>query len=165
MYDSYPAHDVPQNNVIQRFFTQRWSAIVIEILMTIVITVAAGRAFDIFDPFDGPVESAANLHVEEVLPPERMRPGDGIPLRTVKRRAREYIDSGQVAKAVAMVDQLSLAKPEGADPMWYLEIAQFYDTLGESRKASLNYQRYFELVGKNADLVAQSSASANQGAD
>jgi len=156
VYDSYPQHDVPQNNVIQRFFTQRWSAIVIEILMTIVITVAAGRAFDIFGPFDRPEDSATSFQVEEALPPELMRPGDGIALGAVERKAREYIENGQHAEAVAMVDLLSLAKPEGADPMRYLEIAQFYDTLGESRKASLNYQRYFEIVGKNAELVAQS---------
>lgn len=165
MYDSYPQHDVPQNNVIQRFFTQRWSAIVIEILMTIVITVAAGRAFDIFDPFDGPEDSEAAFQVEEVLPPELMHPSDGIALGTVKRQARDYIDNGQYVEAVAMVDLLSLAMPEGADRRRYLEIAQFYVTLGESRKASLNYQRYFELVGKNADLVAQSNVSAYQGAD
>jgi len=64
-----------------------------------------------------------------------------------------------------MVDLLSLAKPEDTDLAWYLEIAQFYDTLGESRKASLHYERYFELVGKNADLVAQSDSSLMRGAD
>lgn len=165
MYDSYPQHDVPQNNAIQRFFSQRWSAIVIEILMTIVITVAAGRAFDIFGPFDGPEDSEATFQLEEILPPELTRPSDGIALRTAKRKAREYIDNGQYAEAVAMVDLLSLAKPEGADRMRYLEIAQFYDTLGESRKASLNYQRYFELVGKNAELVAQSGLGVIRGAD
>ena len=53
MYDNYPKHDVPQQNLIQRFFAQRWSAIFIEIVMTIVITVAAGAAFDYFDPLDG----------------------------------------------------------------------------------------------------------------
>ena len=58
MYDKYPVYDVPQNNIIQQFFSQRWSAIVIEIAMTIVITVAAGRAFDFFDPFD-PTENEA----------------------------------------------------------------------------------------------------------
>ncbi len=165
MYESYPQHDVPQNNVIQRFFSQRWSAIVIEILMTIVITVAAGRAFDIFGPFDRPTDSEASFQVEEMLPPELMRPSDGIALRTVKRKAREHIENGQYAEAVAMVDLLSLVLPEDADPMRYLEIAQFYDTLGESRKASLNYQRFFELVGKNAELVAQSGLGAIRGAD
>ena len=53
MYDQYTMHDVPQNNIIQRFFAQRWSAILLEIVMTIVITVAAGAAFDFFDPLDG----------------------------------------------------------------------------------------------------------------
>ncbi len=156
MYDSYPRHDVPQNNVIQRFFAQRWSAIVIEILMTIVITVAAGRAFDIFDPFDRSEDSASASHVQTILPSEVLRPGVGIPLRELERKAGEYLDSGQYAEAAAVLDLLTFAKPERVDPNWYLEIAQFYVTLGESRQAALNYERFFELVGKNAVLVAQS---------
>ena len=53
MYDQYPAYDVPKNNIVQRFFAQRWSAILLEIVLTIVITVAAGQAFEFFDPFGG----------------------------------------------------------------------------------------------------------------
>lgn len=165
MYDSYPQHDVPQNNIIQGFFSQRWSAIVIEILMTIVITVAAGRAFDIFGPFDAPADTDSSARAEEVLPPGSNPGADEIPLQTIERKAREYFAGGQYAEALAMIDLLSLAKPEDAHPVWYLEIARFYDILGESRKASLNYQRYFELVGKNADFVAQSRSGAYQGAD
>jgi len=165
VYDNYPQHDVPQNNVIQRFFAQRWSAIVIEILMTIVITVATGRAFDIFNPFDSPQDAETSFQVEGMLPSELTRPSDGFALRTLERKARQYIEDGQYAEAVAMLDLLSLAKPEDTDRAWYLEIAQFYDTLGESRKASLHYERYFELVGKNADLVAQSDSSLMRGAD
>jgi len=103
--------------------------------------------------------------VEGILPPELTRPSDGFALRTLERKARQYIEDGQYAEAVAMLDLLSLAKPEDADRAWYLEIAQFYDTLGESRKAALNYERYFELVGKNADLVAQSDSGLMRGAD
>ena len=164
MYDSYPQYDVPQNNVIQRFFTQRWSAIVIEILMTIVITVAAGRAFDIFDPFDAPADSASAILWEEPLPLSA-HSVDGIVLGAYKQKAIEYAENGNYNGALSMLDLLVRAAPKDAGPGWYLEIAQFYDTLGESLKASLNYERYFELVGKNAELVAQSSASAYQGAD
>lgn len=160
MYDSYPQHDVPQNNVIQRFFAQRWSAIVIEILMTIVITVAAGRAFDIFDPFDRSEDSASSSHVEIILPSEVLRPGVGIALRELERKAIDYLASGQYAEAAAVIDLLTFAKPERVDPMWYLEIAQFYVTLGASGQAALNYERFFELVGKNADPVAQSGLDA-----
>ena len=66
MYDHYPAYDVPQNNIVQRFFAQRWSAILLEIVLTIVITVAAGQAFEFFDPFDG--ESATAVPVEAPAP-------------------------------------------------------------------------------------------------
>ena len=51
MYDNYPQHHIPQNNIVQRFFAQPAGAIVLEMVMTIVITVAAGSAFDLFDPF------------------------------------------------------------------------------------------------------------------
>ena len=151
--------------MLQRFFAQRWSAIVIEILMTIVISVAAGRAFDIFGPFDAPAESDASIRIEESLPLELAAAVDGIPLRTIERKAREYAKNGQIAEAVAMIDLLSLAKPKDAERVWYLEIAQFYDTLGETKKALVNYRRYFELVGKSADSVAQSRLSAVRGAD
>lgn len=165
MYDKYPQHDVPQNNVIQRFFAQRWSAIVIEILMTIVITVAAGRAFDIFDPFASPVDSAASSQAHGILPPERALPGNEIALGIVARKARAHIKDGQTAEALALVDLLSLAKPIDAERAWHLEIALLYDTLGESRKAYFNYVRYLKLVGENADLVAQSAQGVVHGAD
>ena len=50
MYDKYPEYDIPEQNIIQKFFGQRWSAIIVELAMTIVITVAAGRALDPFGP-------------------------------------------------------------------------------------------------------------------
>ena len=57
MYDNYPEHDVPQQNIIQMFFAQRWSAIVIEMAMAIVISVAAGRAFDFFGPINAQTDN------------------------------------------------------------------------------------------------------------
>ena len=69
MYDKYPLHDVPQHNIIQRFFSQRWSAIVIEIVMTVVITVAAGHAFDFFEPFDNKQATSAKTAQAEALTP------------------------------------------------------------------------------------------------
>ena len=164
MYDSYPQHDVPQNNLLQRFFTQRWSAIVIEILMTIVISVAAGRAFDIFDPFDAPADSDSSIQIDASLPPEFAAAVDAIPLRTIERKAREYSENGQFAEAVAMIDLLSLAMPKDAEPVWYLEIAHLYDTLGETKKALANYRQYSEVFGKSEDLVAQSGIGAARGA-
>ena len=156
MYANYPQHDVPQNNLFQRFFAQRWSAIAAEILMTIVITVAAGSAFDIFDPFDERHDAAATTQAEAVLPSELLQPGFGISLREVERKTREYIADGRYAEAGAALDLLAFAKPAQVAPIWYLEIAQLYAKLGGSMQAALNYERYFELVGKNAHRMPQS---------
>lgn len=75
MYDSYPEHDVPQQNIIQMFFAQRWSAIVIEMALAIVISVAAGRAFDFFGPIDAQTENppppaAADISLDPIKPYE-----------------------------------------------------------------------------------------------
>ena len=112
MYDEYPLYDVPQQNIIQRFFTQRWSAILIEIVMTIVITVAAGAAFDFFDPFDGAGASSVATEVSEGTALD----GDGArarsPIDFIKRRGAEYLRDGRLAAAEAMVDWAIALRPD-----------------------------------------------------
>ena len=109
MYDKYPAYDVPQNNIVQRFFAQRWSAIVFEIALTIVITVAAGQAFDFFDPFDGKQASVAAAAVAEpIAKPE------SVALEPFKQRGIEYVHSGRYAAAEAMYDFAVAVDPEDA---------------------------------------------------
>ncbi|MCY3779707.1 MAG: tetratricopeptide repeat protein [Chloroflexi bacterium] len=108
MYDKYPVYDVPQRNIIQRFFAQRWSAILLEIALTIVITVAAGRAFDFFDPFDG--EPAA-------IPPaatETMSQATNVALEPFTQRGIDYIQSREFAAAEAMYDFAIAVAPEDA---------------------------------------------------
>lgn len=156
MYDSYPQHDVPQIHLIQRFFSQRWSAIVIEILMTIVITVAAGQAFDIFDPLHKSVEADQPALAQTVRSADLLRRGVGVPLWQLEQRARQHIESGRYAEAAPWLELLAFAKPEWLVPSWYLEIAQFYATLGEKKQAAIHFERYFELIGKSAANVAQS---------
>ena len=111
MYDKYPEHDVPQNNIVQRFFGQRWSAIVIEILMTIVITVAAGRAFDFFGPLEPSADTAA-IELLAELPPEVAEPGERISIDAVRHMAKSYLDNGDFAEAKALLDLLIAAEPD-----------------------------------------------------
>lgn len=73
-------------------------------------------------------------------------------------RARDDIESTSQHFDIAYRTGIA-TKLEYAD--LYLDIAQFYDILGENRKASVNYKRYAELVGKDAGNVAQSRSSAN----
>ena len=87
MYDNYPEHDVPQQNIIQMFFAQRWSAIIIEMALVIVISVAAGRAFDFFGPIDAQTENP---------PPQAA----AISLNPIQAYEMNCIRQGQSAEAV-----------------------------------------------------------------
>lgn len=115
MYNEYPVYDVPQQNIIQRFFAQRWSAILIEIVMTIVITVAAGAAFDFFDPFDGSQETSAARNVSENVALD----GDGVlagdPLHFIRGRGVDYFRAGRLAAAEAMYDWAIALRPDDQD--------------------------------------------------
>ena len=109
MYDQYPLYDIPQNNLIQRFFSQRWSAIALEIVMTIVITIAAGAAFDFFDPLDGDGETAAAAVVElEGL-------GARDPLAFIKQRGKDYVRERRFAAADAIFAWAIALAPDDAD--------------------------------------------------
>lgn len=109
MYDNYPAYDVPQKNLVQRFFAQRWSAILLEIALTIVITVAAGRAFDFFDPFDGEQAKVVPAAVEMSLAASDMA------LRPFTERGVAYIQERRFAAAEAMYDLAIAVAPEDAE--------------------------------------------------
>ena len=128
MYDKYPEHDVPQNNIIQRFFGQRWSAIVIEILMTIVITVAAGRAFDFFGPLEPSSDTAAIGSVAE-LPPELTEPGEIISIDAVWIMAMRYLDNEEFLEAKTLLDLLIAVKPD--NDLFYLYRAKAASAMGD----------------------------------
>ncbi len=136
MYDQFPEHDVPQNNLIQRFFSQRWSAIALEIVMTIVITIAAGAAFDFFDPLDGEQTTAAAVEVAEEL-----RAGD--PLAFIKQRGKDFVREGRFAAAEAMFAWAIAVAPEEAESYsWrgYVKM-QAGDYIG----AQADYRKLLEL--------------------
>lgn len=116
MYDKYPEYDVPEKNIVQRFFSQRWSAIAIEIAMTIVITVAAGRALDPFGTHtEEPVDQQAI--VEPLIIEQPITDTDGIPLEVIQEYGVDYIRNQQYPEAVGIYDLAVVADPN--DPNNY----------------------------------------------
>ena len=109
MYDKYPVYDVPQSNFIQRFFAQRWSAILVEIALTIVITVAAGHAFDFFDPFERESDKDAPAATESWAEPF------SVALEPFTLRGMAYLQNREFAAAEAMYDFAIAVAPEDAD--------------------------------------------------
>lgn len=111
MYDHYPAYDVPKNNIVQRFFAQRWSAILLEIVLTIVITVAAGQAFEFFDPFDGETANAAPLAAPA---PAVDSDAMSVALEPVKQRGADYVAERRYIAAEALYDFAAALDPGDA---------------------------------------------------
>ena len=109
MYDDYPAFDVPQRNIVQRFFAQRWSAILTEIVLTLVITLAAGQAFDFFDPFDGADARASSIE------PVGMTAAVSVALEPVTRLGVEHAGKREFAAAEALFDLAIAVAPDEAD--------------------------------------------------
>ena len=143
MYDQYPNHDVPSKGVIQRFFSQRWSAIALEIVMTVVITIAAGAAFDFFDPLDGEAApaTATVVEVEEL--------GAGGPLEFIMQRGTDYVRERRFAAAEAIFDwAIALAPEEAAGYSWrgYVKMQA-----GKYFEAQADYRKLLELRPANFD--------------
>ncbi len=137
MYDQYPVHDVPQNNLIQRFFSQRWSAIALEIVMTIVITIAAGAAFDFFDPLDGEgaATEAAVVEVEGL--------GGREPLAFIKQRGKDHVRDRRFAAAEAMFAWAIALAPEDADSYSWRGYVKMQS--GDYAGAQADYLKLLEL--------------------
>ncbi len=146
MYDKYPEHDVPQNNIVQRFFGQRWSAIVIEILMTIVITVAAGRAFDFFGPLEPSADTAA-IELLAELPPEVAEPGERISIGAVRHMARSYHNDEDYVEARTLHDLLIAAEPDNVTN--YLDRAK---TASAMRDYQLAYRDTYMALRLEPDV-------------
>lgn len=140
MYDRYPAYDVPKNNIIQRFFAQRWSAILLEVVLTIVITVAAGQAFEFFDPFDGETAGVAPMAAPA---PNLDRDAMSVALEPVKQRGAEYVNERRYVAAEAVYDFVAALVPDDAgNHSWrgYVNL-QTADYLG----AQADFRRVLEL--------------------
>lgn len=135
MYDQFPVHDVPQNNLIQRFFSQRWSAIALEIVMTIVITIAAGAAFDFFDPLDGEGAEAVVAKVEEL--------GAREPLAFIKGRGKDHVRDRRFAAAEAMFAWAIALAPEDADSYSWRGYVKMQS--GDYSGAQADYRKLLEL--------------------
>ena len=149
MYDQYPMHDVPQNNFIQRFFSQRWSAIALEIVMAIVITIAAGAAFDFFDPLDGSQATSANSGQAAAGLVEIGEFRTRNPLAFIKKRGQAYIQERRFAAAEAMFDWAIALAPDDADSYSWRGYANML--AGDYLEAQADYRKLLELKPANFD--------------
>ena len=145
MYDKYPEHDVPQQNIVQMFFSQRWSAILIEMALVIVISTAAGRAFDFFDPIDVKTET------EQIAI-------DGISLESIEAYGLDYIRQGKYVEAKAVYDLIMMAAPQQTRRklcQYVFDRAKIYDKMGYAPAAMANNEQFIEICWQNANSVAQ----------
>lgn len=169
MYDKYPEFDVPRSNLIQRFLGQHWSAILIEIVMTIVISVAASHAFDLFGPFESPsaahIEALVQLESHAITPesPQGEYPLSGLTAYDECARgecALAHLSLGRSLLAQGRLDgmlaHLARAIEIGSeDPAVYLEIANIYDILGLPRSAGRIQEQIEEKFAKRDLDVSQ----------
>lgn len=137
MYDNYPAYDVPKNNIVQRFFAQRWSAILLEVVLTIVITVAAGQAFEFFDPFDGESASAAPVVASA---PDVDSDAMSVALKPVMQQGEAYVAERRYIAAEALYDfALALDPDDAGNHSWRgyvnLQTADFLEAQADFRRA------------------------------
>ena len=144
MYDKYPEHDVPQQNIVQMFFSQRWSAILIEMALVIVISTAAGRAFDFFDPIDVKTETEQTAT-------------DGISLESIEAYGLDYIRQGKYVEAKAVYDLIVMAAPRHSRKLrqYVFDRAKIYDKLGYAPATLANNEKFIEMCWQNANSVAQ----------
>ncbi len=113
----------------------------LEIAMTIVIMIAAGAAFDFFDPLAGaaPVHSAravAGLPATEVL-----RTRD--PLEFIKETGADYFRERRFAAALAMFDWAIALAPDDAESYAWRGFTKLQ--AGEYIKAQADYRKVLEL--------------------
>ena len=140
MYDHYPTYDVPKNNIVQRFFAQRWSAILLEVVLTIVITVAAGQAFEFFDPFDGEAASAAPVAASAPdVDADAMR----VALEPVKQRGEAYVAERRYVAAEAVYDFAAALDPDDAGNHSWLGYVNLQSA--DFLEAQADFRRVLEL--------------------
>ena len=153
MYDQYPVHDVPKSNFIQRFFAQRWSAIALEIVMTIVITVAAGAAFDFFDPLDRAAATSADAaeNTTSAVTVAELKTRD--PLVFIKGRGAAYIRERRFDAAEAMFDWAIALAPADVESSAWRGYANMQ--AGDYLEAQADYHEV--LAQKPADFAGHSA--------
>ncbi len=131
MYDKYPRYDVPQSNLMQRFFAQSWRAILLEIALTIVLTTAAGYAFEFFDPTGGDSAATADATASQV------------------ERAKALVSQGQYTASRQHWDALIAAEPGAASHYTWRAYANML--AGEYAAARLDYRRLLQLEPASYD--------------
>jgi len=146
MYDKYPEYDVPEQNIIQKFFAQRWSVILIEIAMTLVISVAAGRALD---PFGTNVEEPQEQAIVEPVIQEAYTPSDGIPVDVIKSYGIDYIRNQQYPEAEGMYDLAVLAEPNNVNNYAWRGYANINS--GDFVEAHADYSTVIEMEENSFD--------------
>ena len=104
MHHNYPQRDIPQSNIVQRFFAQPARAILLEVAMTLVITLAAGGALDLWDPFSGEAETSADSVASATTGYEPL-----LPLRDASWR---YLQERRFRAAEAVADVAASADPQ-----------------------------------------------------
>ena len=139
MYDQQPAFDIPQRNIVQRFFAQKWSAIVLEIILTIVISVAAGSAFDFFDPFD-----PAN---DDATPAALSSEAYHVALRPLTERGMAHIQRREYARAEAMYDLAIAVAPSEASFYAWRGYARLH--AADYLAAQADYRQALDLLGSD----------------
>jgi tetratricopeptide (TPR) repeat protein len=148
MYDKYPEYDVPEQNIVQKFFTQRWSAIIIEIAMTLVITIAAGRALD---PFGTQTEAPTQQQaiVEPVVIQNPAPTANGIPIDVIKEYGINYIRNQQYPEAIGVYDLAVVADPNDVSNYAWRGYASI--NVGEYIDAQADYNTVVEAVPNSFD--------------
>lgn len=137
MYDKYPVFDIPQNNFVQRFFAQSWGAIVIEIALTIVLSAAAGYAFDFFGPF------------ESHRPAFQAVSSDALAADSRLERAARHVSDGQYDASLALLNELISAEPDAANYHAWRAYANMMT--GEYAAAQRDYRRLLQLEPADYD--------------
>ncbi len=146
MYDKYPEYDVPEKNIVQRFFAQRWSAIIIQIVLTIVLSVGAGRALDSFGTEeDMPQEQAI---VEPVII-EQPVSSDGISIETIQSYGINYIRNQQFPEAEGMYDLAVYAEPNNINNYVWRGYANING--GDYIEAHADYSTVIEMDATSFD--------------
>lgn len=153
MYDQYPVHDVPNSNFIQRFFAQRWSAIALEVIMTIVITIAAGAAFDFFDPLERAAAASADSAAITTSADEIEESKTRDPLAFIKERGADYVRERRFAAAEAMFDWAIALAPDDAESYSWRGYVKMQ--AGDFAAAQLDYRVVLAL--KPRDFIGHSA--------
>lgn len=148
MYDKYPEYDVPEQTIFHKFFAQRWSTILIEVLLMVVMSVAAGRALD---PFGGQDETPVDDQVisETVVEVVENTPQDGISVSYIKEQGIEHILNQEYPEAEGLYDLVVMAEPDNANNYAWRGYANIHS--GDYVEAETDYSTVLNIDPNSYD--------------